>query len=73
MTPAKIRPLRRRTKPRQQGWESGAVTGKARGLTARLRRVTVEQADLLMRGHARSNNASMRVVADALVAVGLQV
>jgi len=33
----------------------------------------VDQAYLLMRGHARSNNASMRVVAEAIVAVGLQV
>jgi hypothetical protein len=35
--------------------------------------VTIDQADHVIRGHARSNNASLRVVAEAIVAVGLQV
>ena len=42
-------------------------------MTANMHAVTVEQAYQLMRGHARHNNASVRQVADAIVAVGLQV
>jgi len=34
---------------------------------------TVDQAYQLMRRHARNNNASLRQVAEAIVAVGLQV
>jgi hypothetical protein len=36
-------------------------------------RASPSQAFQRMRGHARNNNASLQVVAEAMVAVGLQV
>ena len=70
---SKIRQQQQLSEQLQQALESRVVIEQAKGITAQLRRVTVDQAYLLMRGHARSNNASMRVVAEAIVAVGLQV
>jgi len=49
------------------------VIEQAKGITAHKNKVSVDQAYDLMRGHARRNNASMRTVAQAIVAVGLQV
>jgi len=70
---SKIRQQQQLSEQLQQALESRVVIEQAKGITAQLRRVTVDQAYLLMRGHARSNNASMRVVAEAIVAVRLQV
>lgn len=57
----------------QQALESRVVIEQAKGITAQRQTVTVDEAYHLMRGHARSNNASIRAVAEAIVAVGLQV
>jgi AmiR/NasT family two-component response regulator len=57
----------------QQALESRVVIEQAKGITAFRRSVTIDQAYHLIRGHARSNNASLRTVAEAIVAVGLQV
>jgi len=70
---SKIRQQQQLSEQLQQALESRVVIEQAKGITAQLRRVTVDQAYQLMRGHARSNNASMRSVAEAIVAVGLQV
>lgn len=42
-------------------------------LSEQLHGISVDQAFHLMRAHARSNSASLRTVAEAIVAVGLQV
>ena len=42
-------------------------------MTAQQHDVTIDEAYLRIRKPARSNNASMRVVAEAIVSVGLQV
>lgn len=57
----------------QQALESRVVIEQAKGITAQRQTVTVDEAYHLMRGHARNNNASIRAVAEAIVAVGLQV
>jgi GAF domain-containing protein len=57
----------------QQALESRVVIEQAKGITAYMHTVSVDQAYELMRRHARNNNASLRVVAEAIVAVGLQV
>jgi len=57
----------------QEALESRVVIEQAKGITAEQRSVTIEEAHQLMRAHARNNNASLRVVAQAIVAVGLQV
>jgi GAF domain-containing protein len=57
----------------QQALESRVVIEQAKGITAYLHTVSVDRAYELMRRHARNNNASLRVVAEAIVAVGLQV
>ena len=57
----------------QEALESRVVIEQAKGITAAKHSITIDQADELMRRHARKNNASMRVVAEAIVSVGLQV
>ena len=57
----------------QDALETRIVIEQAKGITAYKHSITIDQADQLMREHARKNNASMRVVAEAIVSVGLQV
>jgi len=57
----------------QEALESRVVIEQAKGVTSQQNSVTLEQAYELMRSHARNNNASLRVVAEAIVGVGLQV
>ena len=57
----------------QHALESRVVIEQAKGITAFKNAVTVDQAYRLIRRHARNNNASLRMVAEAIVAVGLQV
>jgi AmiR/NasT family two-component response regulator len=57
----------------QHALESRVVIEQAKGITAQKNSVTVDQAYRLIRRHARNNNASLRMVAEAIVAVGLHV
>ncbi len=57
----------------QEALESRVVIEQAKGITAYKHAISVDQAYQLMRRHARNKNASLRVVAEAIVAVGLQV
>ena len=57
----------------QHALESRVVIEQAKGITAFKNAVTVDQAYRLIRRHARNNNASLRMVAEAIVAVGLHV
>ena len=57
----------------QEALDSRVIIEQAKGITAQQHSVTLDQAYQLMRTHARNNNASLRVVAEAIVAVGLQV
>ena len=57
----------------QQALDSRVVIEQAKGITAHQNTVPVDQAYQLMRRHARNNNTSLRVVAEAIVGVGLQV
>ena len=57
----------------QEALESRVVIEQAKGITAQQHAISVDDAYQLMRRHARNNNASLRVVAEAIVAVGLQV
>jgi len=57
----------------QEALDSRVVIEQAKGITAFQHSFTVDQAYQCMRGHARNNNASLRNVAEAIVAVGLQV
>jgi AmiR/NasT family two-component response regulator len=52
---------------------SRAIIEQAREITANRHSATVEQAYQLMRWHARNNNATLRVAAEAIVAGKLQV
>jgi len=70
---SKLRQQEQLSEQLQQALESRVVIEQAKGITAHKHKVSVDQAYHLMRGHARSNNASMRTVAEAIVAVGLQV
>ena len=57
----------------QEALESRIVIEQAKGITAQKRSVTIDHAYQHMRGHARSNHASLRTVAHAIVEVGLRV
>jgi Response regulator with putative antiterminator output domain len=70
---SKLRQQQQLTEQLQEALKSRIVIEQAKGITAQQRAISVSQAYQLMRGHARRNNASLRVVAEAIVAVGLQV
>jgi len=70
---SKMRQQQQLSEQLQQALESRVVIEQAKGITAHQHSVTVNEAFHLMRGHARNNNASIRAVAEAIVAVGLQV
>ena len=57
----------------QRALESRVIIEQAKGITAEKHAVSVDQAYQRMRRHARTNNASLRLVAEAIVSVGLQV
>jgi GAF domain-containing protein len=70
---SKLRQQEQLSEQLQQALESRAVIEQAKGITASKNSVTIDAAYQLIRGHARSNNASLRTVAEAIVSVGLQV
>jgi GAF domain-containing protein len=70
---SKLRQQEQLSEQLQHALDSRVVIEQAKGITAHKHSVTIDQAYQLMRRHARNNNASMRVVAEAIVSVGLQV
>jgi GAF domain-containing protein len=70
---SKLRQQEQLSEQLQEALESRVVIEQAKGITAQKQAVTIDQAYQRMRGHARNNNASLRVVAEAIIAVGLQV
>ena len=70
---SKLRQQEQLSEQLQEALDSRVVIEQAKGITATQRGVSVEQAYQLMRSHARNNNASLRVVAEAIVTVGLTV
>ena len=70
---SKLRQQEQLSEQLQEALESRVVIEQAKGITAHQHSLTVEQAYQRMRRHARNNNASLRIVAEAIVAVGLQV
>jgi PAS domain S-box-containing protein len=70
---AKLRQQQKLSEQLQEALESRIVIEQAKGITAQRHGVTIDQAFQLIRGHARSNNASLRTVAKAIVEVGLRV
>ncbi len=70
---SKLRQQEQLSEQLQEALESRVVIEQAKGITAYKHSVTVDQAYQLLRRHARNNNASLRTVAEAIIAVGLQV
>jgi len=70
---SKLRQQAQLSEQLQEALESRVVIEQAKGITAQQRAVSIDQAYQRMRRHARTNNASLRVVAEAIVAVGLEV
>jgi GAF domain-containing protein len=70
---SKLRQQEQLSEQLQHALTSRIVIEQAKGITSEQNSVTVGQAYELMRGHARSNHASLRVVAEAIVQVGLRV
>jgi GAF domain-containing protein len=70
---SKLRQQEQLSEQLQEALDSRVVIEQAKGITAHQHSLTVDQAYQRMRRHARNNNASLRIVAEAIVAVGLQV
>jgi len=70
---SKLRQQEQLSEQLQEALESRVVIEQAKGITAQQHAVSIEQAYQRMRRHARTNNASLRMVAEAIVAVGLKV
>ena len=70
---SKLRQQEQLSEQLQQALESRVVIEQAKGITAQQHAISIDQAYQRMRRHARNNNASLRVVAEAIVAVGLRV
>ena len=70
---SKLRQQQQLTEQLQGALESRVVIEQAKGITAQQHAISVGEAYQLMRDHARRNNASLRVVAEAIVSVGLHV
>jgi GAF domain-containing protein len=70
---SKLRQQEQLSEQLQEALESRVVIEQAKGMTSQQNSVTIDQAYQLMRSHARKNNASLRAVAEAIVAVGLRV
>jgi GAF domain-containing protein len=70
---SKLRQQEQLSEQLQEALESRIVIEQAKGITAYKNAVTIDEAYQLMRRHARNNNASLRLVAEAIVAVGLHV
>jgi AmiR/NasT family two-component response regulator len=70
---SKLRQQEQLSEQLQEALESRVVIEQAKGITAHQHSFTVDQAYQYIRRHARNNNASLRKVAEAIVAVGLQV
>ena len=70
---SKLRQQEQLSEQLHEALETRVVIEQTKGITASMHSVTVDQAYHFMRGHARRNNASLRVVGEAIVAVGLQV
>ncbi len=70
---SKLRQQEQLSEQLQEALESRVVIEQAKGITAQQHAVSIEQAYERMRRHARTNNASLRMVAEAIVAVGLEV
>ena len=70
---SKLRQQEQLSEQLQEALESRIIIEQAKGITAQQNSVTIDQAYQLMRAHARNHNARLRVVAEAIVSVGLKV
>ena len=70
---SKLRQQEQLSEQLQGALESRVIIEQAKGITAQQNSVSIDKAYQLMRVHARNNNASLRMVAEAIVAVGLHV
>jgi len=70
---SKLRQQQQLSEQLQAALDFRVIIEQAKGITAQQHAVTLDQAEQLMRRHARNNNASLRAVAEAIIAVGLKV
>jgi len=70
---SKLRQQEQLSEQLQEALNSRVVIEQAKGITATQHSITLDEAYQRIRSHARNNNVSLRVVAEAIVAVGLRV
>jgi GAF domain-containing protein len=63
---------RRTSEQLSEALQSRILIEQAKGMLAAERRITVDEAFLILRDHARANNASLHAVAEAIVTLGLR-
>lgn len=69
---SELEQARRTSEQLQEAFESRVVIEQAKGILAADGRIDMDQAFELLRSHARSHNASLRSVAEAVVNLGLR-
>jgi len=69
---SKLRQQEQLSEQLRHALESRVVIEQAKGITASKHSITIDEAYQLIRGQARSHNASLRTVAETIVAVGPQ-
>ena len=72
VTASELERQRRTTEQLERALESRVVIEQAKGILAAERRISVDAAFELLRGHARSHNADLRSTAEAVVRLGLR-
>jgi GAF domain-containing protein len=70
---SKLRQQEQLNEQLQKALDSRAIIEQAKGIVARERQTTTDQAFKLIRTHARNHNVSIRSVAEAIVRLGLQI
>jgi GAF domain-containing protein len=70
---SKLRQQEQLSEQLQDALNSRVLIEQAKGITATQRAISLDEAYQRIRSHARTKNASLRVVAEAIVVVGLRV
>jgi AmiR/NasT family two-component response regulator len=70
---SKLRQQEQLSEQLQEALNSRIIIEQAKGIVSQRRAISIDQAYQLIRSHARNNDASLRKVAEAIVAVGLKV
>lgn len=72
VTASELERQQRTTEQLQRALDSRVIIEQAKGVIAAERKITIDQAFDVLRSHARSHNADLRTVAEAVINLGLR-